>query len=241
MDSISNIEEKFLDASPKLKQAVELIKQEVYRLVKSEEEAQEMFKQVLGLDNKRPSNWSPNSNAAYFKKKNGDMLVKWVTELENNPGKDLFLDTRKLRKSRESLIIQISQAWSWLIHNAKTEDEKEKYITQRASIVVNRIPEGLLLRRRDQIKVEDYIKTSLVNPVNNKDKTAQWKEEIICFLEKGTDGQELSLDNLRLQPHDIDWIQDLVKNTPGIFTKKIGALSVVLIKHMELWKKMQSM
>lgn len=232
MDNL--VAQRLLDSSPKLKEALEIVQEEVYRLTKSEEEARELFTQALGIGINRPVNWSPSSNAAYYKEKYGKILRKWLTELEANPTKDLLLDSKKLRKSRESLVIQISQSFMWLINNAKSQEEADKLVALRASIMVKRVLEGVILVRRREINPEELV-SKLVS--SQAVKAEKWKEELIKFTEIAKDGQLLHLTDLRLEPYDIAWIKAFIDNSKGLFVKNIGSTSLQIVKHLSLWNK----
>ena len=235
----NSITQKFIDASPAIQTALEILKKEVYRLTKGEDEAKKLLSDLLGLEDSRPKHWSPNSNAAYYKEKYGKLLLKWLDKLEANPSKDFLLNTSKIAKSRESILNQISQSWQWLIDNASNQEEANKLVAMRAHLVVRKVPEGVIIMHRKELNLEDLLKGHLIP--KQVDKTSKWKEELTEFVEKAEDGKMLDIENLRLEPYDIDWVKNLIDNAQGIFPKKLGATRIMLIKHMELWKKMRDM
>lgn len=234
MDSL--VAERLINSSPLLKKALSDATSEIYRLTKTEEEARELFTKALGIGINRPVTWSSTSNAAYYKEKYGKVLLKWLETLEaSGPEKDLLLDSKKLRKSRESLVIQISQSWMWLINNAPSEQEAHRLMELKAKILVKRVLEGVILVWKKEINPDDIVSKL----VNSQVKTSEaWKKELLDFVNVAEDGKLLHVDGIILEPYDIAWIKEFIERTKGLFLKKLGTTSFQIVKHMELWKKM---
>jgi hypothetical protein len=233
MDSL--VAERLINSSPELKSSLEKVCSEIYRLTRNEEEARELFTQALGIGIQRPVTWSATSNAAYYKEKYGKILLRWLAELEKSgPGKDLLLNSKMLRKSRESLVIQISQSWMWLINNAKTEEEAHRLMELKGKILVKRVLEGVMLVWKKEINPDEIVSKL----VNSQIKQAEaWKSELLEFVNTAEDGKLLHIENTRLEPYDIAWIKAFVEGTKGLFLKKLGTTSFQVVKHLELWKK----
>lgn len=232
----TSVAQRLISSSPKLEEALEIVKTEVGRLTKTEEQARELFTQALGIGIKRPVNWSSRSNAAYYNEKFGKILLKWLTELEKQPDKDFLLESRKLHKSRESIVQQISQSWMWLINNAKSQEEADKLTDLRSSIFVKRVMEGVILTRKREINPEELLGKFVTAYAI---KTSKWKGELLEFIDTATDGQSYVAVNVMLEPYDIAWIKAHIEALQGVFIRKIGTTCLEVVKHMELWKKMQ--
>jgi hypothetical protein len=234
MDSQTSIPNQLLEASPELRNAVEKIKSEVYRLKLSEIEAHKILKKILKIQNDKPQHWSPNSNACYYKEKFAKLLQKWLKEIEDSGGKDLLISATKLKKSRESIVSLISQAWIWLINNTPDEIEKEKLINLKHSITVKRVFNGVILHTEEEVNYETIDASETVDKQNI---SRNWKEEIINFCEESLDGTKLVMNGLRLDSNGIQWINNYIEVSKGIIIQKINASKLELIKHMELWNK----
>lgn len=231
----SLVAQRLIESSPKLKEALDIVKEEIQRLTKSEEQARELFTQALDIGIRRPVNWSKSSNAAYYNEKFGKILLKWLTEFQKNPDKDLLLDSKRLHKSRESIVQQISQSWMWLINNAKSQEEADSLVSLRSNILVKRVLEGVILVRKKEINPEDLVSKLVTSQAV---KTEKWKVELQNFVETAKDGQVYVAENIRLEPYDLAWVKAYLEGTKGIFIKKIGNTCLEVAKHMELYQKM---
>ena len=231
---------RLLEASPLLKCTLEILQTEVSRLVHDEVKAADILTELLHLRNVRPAGWKPTSNATYYKKKYGDLLMTWLKQLEANPDKNLVIETKKVNRSRETIKTIIGQAWDWLIENEKDNDKRNALIEQRGSLCLRKVALGIMIMRKHNHEEQENFIASLVKDVGNSplEEVKKWKQDVIQFTENAEDGQKLVLNSIALEPYDIEWLQQYIKASCCLFPTKILSSSIEIIKHSELWKKM---
>lgn len=231
---------RLLESSPALKTAIEIVQFEVSRLTSDEQKAAELLTELLGLHNVRPSGWSPNSNATYYKKKYGDLLLSWLDQFKNAPDKMFIIETKKIKRSRETIRTMVSQAWDWLISNEKESEKRAELIHLRDSIKIDRHAYGVMFVWRHTADETQNFVTKLVKDTRalGIEDVKKWKQEVMDFTEKANDGQKYVNDGIILEPFDLDWLQNYIKESQCLFPLKIHTTRIEIVKHTELWKQM---
>jgi hypothetical protein len=112
-------------------------------------------------------------------------------------------------------------------------------VTQRASLHIKKVATGVILSRRTTADETENFITSLVaaHGIESIDQK-KWKTDVQAFTESAEDGKKLSIDGLVLEPYDIDWLKNYIKESRCLFPTKIMTSVIELIKHRELWVKM---
>jgi hypothetical protein len=230
---------RLAQSSPAIQGAIEILQQEISRLTNDEKEAGNILSSLLNLSNVRPAGWSPNSHAGYYKEKYGKLLLKWLAEMEAHPDKNLIIETKKVNRSRETIRNIVSQAWDWLIANERDDEQRQMLVTQRSSLHIKKVATGVMLSRRTTADEEENFITTFVaaHGIKTED-IKRWKTDILTFTENAEDGQKIVLDGLVLEPYDIDWLKNYIKESKCLFPIKIMTSVIELIKHKELWSKM---
>lgn len=176
-----------------------------------------------------PPNWSLDSVAPYYNRKNAEWLKPTLDEMMKDTEHNRKFFPKDFGVSYRTLRVKINQSWQWLIDFSP---DAAVYKKLRSMVEISKDRGGILLRWKNSRDGE--CSTTLGVPVPIEEKLFKWKERLGDYIDNAKDKDEFHEKGLDLTDEDREWIMNQFSELEEFHIVKLLRTSIHILKDREM-------